>query len=64
MSYLVFVILLWELDVNVMLSAYVCYNGSFSADDFGVILWVHSDGQLITPECLQRGVRLDLHCDT
>lgn len=54
MSYLVFIILLWKLDVNIMLSADVCYNGTLSADDFGVILGVHSDGQLMTPECLQR----------
>ncbi len=52
MPYLVFIILLWELNVNVMLSAYVCYNGTLAADDFGVILGVHSDGQLKAPECL------------
>lgn len=35
-----------------MLSTDVCYNGTLSSDDFGVILGVHSDGQFITPECL------------
>ena len=53
MLYLVFIILLWELDVNIMLSADVCNNGSLAANDFGVILGVHSDGQLEAPECLQ-----------
>lgn len=38
-----------------MLSADVCNNGSFAADDFGVILRVHSDGQLEAPECLSNG---------
>lgn len=52
MLYLVFIILLWELDVNIMLSADVCNNGSLAADDFRVILGVHSDGQLEAPECL------------
>lgn len=39
-----------------MLSADVCNNGTLAADDFGVILGVHSDGQLEAPECLQRGL--------
>lgn len=52
--YLVFIILFWELDVNIMLSADVCYNGTLAANDFGVILGVHSDGQLEAPECLYR----------
>lgn len=51
-SYLVFVILLWELDVNIMLSADVGDDGTLAANDFGVILGVHSDGQLEAPECL------------
>ena len=50
--YLVFIILFWELDVHVMLSADVGYNGTLAANDFGVILGVHSDGQLEAPECL------------
>lgn len=41
-----------------MLSADVCYNGTLSSDDFGVIFGVHSDGQFITPECLQGNVHL------
>lgn len=52
MLYLVFIILLWELDVNIVLSTDVCNNGTLAADDFGVILGVHSDGQLVAPECL------------
>lgn len=51
-SYLVFVILLWELDVNIVLSADVGDDGTLAANDFGVILGVHSDGQLEAPECL------------
>lgn len=37
-----------------MLSADVCNNGTLAADYLGVILGVHSDGQLEAPECLQR----------
>ena len=53
-SHLVLVVLLWELDVNVVLRADVGNDGTLSPDDFGVILGFHSDGQLVTPECLQR----------
>lgn len=52
MLYLVFIILLRELDVNIMLSADGGNDGTLAAYDFGVILGVHSDGQLETPECL------------
>lgn len=51
--YLVFIILLWELDVHIMLCADVCDDGALAADDFWVILWVHSDGQFEALECLQ-----------
>ena len=50
--YLVLIILLWKLDVNIMFSANVGNNGTFATNDFGVILGVHSDGQLEAPECL------------
>lgn len=52
--YLIFIVLLWELDVDVMLRADVSNNGTLAANDFGVILGVHSDGQLEAPECLRR----------
>lgn len=44
--YLVFVVLLWELDVHIMLCADACDDGALAANDFWVILWIHSDGQL------------------
>lgn len=37
-----------------MLGADVCDDGSLAANNFGVILWVHSDGQLEALESLQR----------
>lgn len=43
-SYLALVILLWKLDINIMLGADVCYDGTFSADDFRVVFGVHSHG--------------------
>lgn len=52
MLYLVYIILLWELDVNIMLGADVCNDGTLATNDFGMILGVHSDGQLKAPECL------------
>lgn len=51
--YLVVVVLVWELDVNVVLCADVGYYGPLTANDLGVILRVHSDGQLEAPEGLQ-----------
>lgn len=57
--YLVLIVLLWELDVDVVLGADVGDDGALAADDFGVILGVHSDGQLEAPECLQRGRHKD-----
>lgn len=38
-----------------MLSADGGYDGALASDDFGVIFGVHSDGQLVAPECLWRG---------
>ena len=35
-----------------MLSADGGDHGSLTADDLGVILWIHSDGQLEAPESL------------
>lgn len=35
-----------------MLSSDVGDDGTLAANDFGVILGVHSDGQLEAPECL------------
>lgn len=37
-----------------MLCADVGDDGAFTANDFGMILGVHSDGQLEAPECLWR----------
>lgn len=56
-SYLVLIILLRELNVYIVLIADGGYDGALAANDFGVILGVHSDGQLVTPESLQRGRR-------
>lgn len=53
-NYLVLIILLRKLDVDIVLSADVCNNGPLAANNFGVILGVHSDGQLKTPERLRR----------
>lgn len=41
-SYLALVILLWKLDINIMLGADVCYDGTLSANDFRVVFGVHS----------------------
>lgn len=51
-KYLVLVILLRELNVHVMLCADIGDDGALAANNFGVILGVHSDGQLVTPESL------------
>ena len=52
MLYQVLVVLLGELDVDVVLSSDGGDHGSLTADDLGVILWIHSDGQLEAPESL------------
>lgn len=54
MLYLVFILLLWKLDVHIMLRADVCNDCALTTNDFRVILWVHSDGQLEALESLQR----------
>lgn len=51
--YLVVVVLVWELDVDVVFRADVGYFGPLTANDLGVILRIHSDGQLEAPEGLQ-----------
>lgn len=42
LSYLALIILLWKLDINIMLGADVCYDGTLSANDFRVVFGVHS----------------------
>lgn len=51
-QYLVLVVLFRELNVHIVLGADVGDDGALAANDFGVILGVHSDGQLVTPESL------------
>lgn len=59
--YLVLIILIWELNVHVMLGANVGDDGALAANDFGVILWVHSDGQLVTPQSLEGTTLWHIH---
>lgn len=53
-SYLVLIVLVGKLDVDVMLGADLCDDGPLAADDLGMILGVHSDGQLEAPQGLHK----------
>lgn len=54
LSYLAFVILFWELNINIVFCADVGYDGTLPANYFGVIFGVHSHRQFITPEHLSK----------
>lgn len=53
-SHLAFIILVGELDVDLMLCAYLGDHCSLSSNDFRMILGIHSDSQLEASQSLEQ----------
>lgn len=57
-AYLVFITLIWKLDVDIIFNADLADDCTFAANNFRVILGIYSDDQLKASQCLENKSQL------